>query len=238
MEHALRLIAGVDGCRGGWVAIFKDLDSGLISWDVFETTGNLLARRPRPQTIAIDIPIGLTDQGPRTCDLEARKLLGPGRASSVFPAPIRPVLDANDYDEARRIRYRIEQKKVSYQLWNITSRIREIDDALREDLELRNRLHEVHPEICFFVLAGSSRLRYRNKDPLGHTERYALLEPFFGHWLSDALDARLRLSSAKDDMLDAFVALWSAERIMNGTSYTIPSQAPRDSVGLPMQIAA
>jgi predicted RNase H-like nuclease len=44
----------------------------------------------------IDIPIGLTASGPRSCDLEARRLLGP-RRSSVFPAPAREVLRAWSY---------------------------------------------------------------------------------------------------------------------------------------------
>src|SRR5258708_162894 len=35
--------------------------------------------------IAIDIPIGLTDHGPRRCDLDARRHLGPKRGTSVFP---------------------------------------------------------------------------------------------------------------------------------------------------------
>lgn len=48
----------------------------------------------------IDVPIGLPEAGPRTCDLEARRLLRAPRASSVFPAPLRSMLSAHDQHEA------------------------------------------------------------------------------------------------------------------------------------------
>jgi predicted RNase H-like nuclease len=82
------------------------------------------------------MPIGLPERGPRACDLEARRLLGPGRASSVFPAPIRPVLVATSYDDACQIRLQVEGKKLSRQAWVIVPKIREVDDMLRDNSEL------------------------------------------------------------------------------------------------------
>ncbi len=67
------------------------------------------------EVIAIDIPIGLPETGPRECDVLARRLLGRARASSVFPAPIRAVLGAKDYQQACAIRHKIEGKKMSKQ---------------------------------------------------------------------------------------------------------------------------
>ena|SRR5258708_11883904 len=88
----MRLICGAGGCKGGWIVITKDLDPGRLSWRSCETTHELVYFEPKAQIIAIDIPIGLPDRGPRTCDLDAGRLLGQDRASSVFPAPIRPAL--------------------------------------------------------------------------------------------------------------------------------------------------
>src|SRR5262249_22667826 len=51
------------------------------------TLGELLHDLPQESLLAIDIPIGLADRGARRCDVEARRCLGPGRGSSVFPAP-------------------------------------------------------------------------------------------------------------------------------------------------------
>src|SRR5438270_204367 len=51
--------------------------------------------------IAIDIPIGLPEAGrSRKVDREARKLLTSARASSVFSAPARELLDKLIYAEA------------------------------------------------------------------------------------------------------------------------------------------
>jgi predicted RNase H-like nuclease len=234
----MRLVCGVDGCISGWVVISKDIDTGAISWRLCKTTRAIVEIEPEPLVIAIDIPIGLPDRGPRACDHAARKLLGPGRASSVFPAPIRPVLSAGSYGEAGQIRLQIEGKKMSRQSWLITRKIREVDDLLRQDLSLQARVHEVHPEICFYFLAGKRPLRNRKKSIEGQSERIALLEPIFDHWLADALAQRKHLASAVDDVLDAFAALWTAERIWMGISQSIPADPPVDAFGLRMVIIA
>lgn len=75
-----QLIAGVDGCRGGWLAVVehdRGLDA-LIAPDL-ET----LLRRIPGALIGIDIPIGLPDRGSRSCDLQARRCLG-GRAEAAY----------------------------------------------------------------------------------------------------------------------------------------------------------
>jgi len=97
------VIAGVDACKGGWIYISSDLASGEVSSEVFSSLESLLDRTPRPIALAIDIPIGMTDSGPRECDKLARAMLGHPRSSSVFPAPIRPALEAKDRKEADEI---------------------------------------------------------------------------------------------------------------------------------------
>jgi predicted RNase H-like nuclease len=79
-------IYGLDGCKDGWIGIAEDLESGLLSWDVYDELADLLKIDPHPGVIAIDIPIGLPEKGARSCDREARRLLGRPRGSSVFPA--------------------------------------------------------------------------------------------------------------------------------------------------------
>ena len=49
--------------------------------------------------VALDIPIGLATGAPRPCDVAARGALGPGRASSVFPAPDRRLIEALPFTE-------------------------------------------------------------------------------------------------------------------------------------------
>jgi predicted RNase H-like nuclease len=76
------------------------------------------------------------------------------------------------------------------------------------------------------------------KKPDGRKERYELLKPVFGSSLDAALAERKKHGSNEDDLLDAFVALWTAERIAAGTSRTIPSVPHTDRCGLPMRILA
>jgi predicted RNase H-like nuclease len=216
----------------------KDLDTGTISWHLFASAKDLILGGSPNRITAIDVPIGLPDRGPRLCDREARKLLGPGRASSVFPAPIRPVLAASSYEEACEIRSQIEDKKMSLQSWAIVPKIREVDEVLREDVTLQSKVREVHPEVSFYFLAGKQPMKHSKKRRAGKEERRSVLEPVFGHWLAAALAERKSLGSAQDDILDAFVALWTAERVALGTFHTIPPTPPRDSCGLRMEIVA
>jgi len=229
-------VIGVDGCKSGWVTIAGDIDADSVSWCRYTNAWELMRIRPLPMVIAIDIPIGLPLQGPRLCDREARKLIGRGRAGSVFPAPVRPVLDAKGYEDACGIRLREDGRKMSRQAWGIVHKIREVDDVLRENLKLQSIMREVHPEVSFFFLAGQHPMRHSKKTTAGRQERRQLLEPIFGNRLQEALSERRWLDCAEDDILDAFAALWTAKRIASGTARTLPTVPPRDSFGLRMEI--
>ncbi|MGO9313734.1 MAG: DUF429 domain-containing protein [Syntrophobacteraceae bacterium] len=231
------LICGVDGCKAGWIAVFKGLDAGDVFWNVFPTFEQLAFRTPTPQVIAVDIPIGLPNEGPRACDLEARSKLG-RRASSVFPAPIRPVLAATSYNEACQIRFHAEKKKMSRQAWGIVSKVREVDELLRQNPELRSRIREVHPEVCFYYMNGGIALPDSKRTEAGQIARRILLQPQFGEWLNIAVTAQRPYGCAPDDILDGFAALWTAERIAESRASSIPAIAAVDSCGLRMEIVA
>jgi predicted RNase H-like nuclease len=234
----MRVLCGVDGCRQGWVAISRDLDTGLISCAQFPSIVDLFHSKPQPLVIAIDIPIGLLDLGSRRCDLEARRLLGSPRLSSVFPAPIRPLLQVPDYQRAAALRFSLEGRKVSRQAWGIVPKIREVDAVLQAEAAARSAFFEIHPEISFFHMMGGRPMPHTKKSPAGHAERLDVLRSEFGEAVTSALAARRQLRCLPDDVLDAFAALWSAQRIFDGRSITLPSDPPLDSLGLPMRIVA
>jgi predicted RNase H-like nuclease len=76
------LVAGVDGCRGGWVAFKVELPTRVTSVEVIDLPVWLRERPPDLACLGIDIPIGLLES-PRACDKAARKFfLGqpPGHA--------------------------------------------------------------------------------------------------------------------------------------------------------------
>lgn len=230
-----RIAAGVDGCRAGWIQITLGPQSAIVSRCLPDAAG-LVRQEPRPDAIAIDIPIGLPASGPRACDLEARRLLGP-RRSSVFSAPLRAMLEARSWEEACAIRSRIEGKRIPKQLWGILPKIREVDALLRADLHgAGGLLREAHPELCFRSWAGRP-LEHAKKRPAGRRERLALVSRHFGAKAFERVrEAHPRRDVADDDILDAFAALWTAERILAGSAHTLPEHPPRDACGLPMQI--
>jgi predicted RNase H-like nuclease len=67
-------VAGVDGCRAGWVAFKIELPSRKTSVDVVDLPGLMKNRPPDLAYLGIDIPIGLLDSS-RACDIAAQKLL-------------------------------------------------------------------------------------------------------------------------------------------------------------------
>lgn len=225
---------GVDGCKAGWIAIARDGDDGIDARCV-ATAAELFEATPHPDIVAIDVPIGLPDAGLRACDREARRLLGP-RRSSVFSAPLRGLLAARSWEEACAIRRRIESKGMSKQAWGIVAKIREVDALLRSRPALRGRIREVHPELSFRIWRGED-LAHSKKQAAGRRERRDLVDPHFGVGAFDAARAVVpRKHAADDDLLDAFAALWSAERILRGEAVALPAWRVVDGCGVGMEI--
>ena len=230
------LAAGVDGCRAGWICVTRQLGSQDVASACFESARVLFSQRPSPNLIAIDIPIGLTNCAARDCDRAARQLLGRPRSSSVFPAPIRAVLAARSWEEACAIRDRAEGKRMSKQAWGIVGKVGEIDEELRDRPRLRERVREVHPEVSFQAWNGAA-MRFRKKLRRGRSERRLMVDQYFGPAAYEVVRDRFRVKDVgHDDILDAFAALWSAERILRGLGKTLPERPPIDPCGLPMEI--
>jgi predicted RNase H-like nuclease len=187
--------------------------------------------------VAVDVPIGLPGHGPRDCDVRARRLLGV-RRSSVFPAPIRPILAARSQADASRIRRRVEGKGVSIQTWAILSKIVAVDSFLRADATRRHIVREVHPEVSFYFLNGERPMSAAKTKVAGRAERLSLLREWSGEAVVNALASRRELGCKVDDVMDAFVALWTAERIASGSAVSIPPQPPLDAYGLRMEMLA
>src|SRR6266566_2929511 len=76
------LVAGVDGCRAGWVVFKLEVSSFTTSVEVVNLPTWLRERPPDLACVGIDIPIGLLE-GPRAFDSAARKLLGRPRGSGA-----------------------------------------------------------------------------------------------------------------------------------------------------------
>jgi predicted RNase H-like nuclease len=227
-------IAGVDGCRSGWFVVLIEYD-GTIRQERHEFCVDfhrVLELQSGSAITAIDIPIGLLAAnvpGGRDCDKEARRMLGKPRSNSVFSPPIRPALHAANYEEAKRI------NGISRQAHALCPKIGEVDQKMNRALQ--ERVHEVHPEVCFWAMANGQAMQHRKKTPKGKDERLK--------WLEDStvgfrgLKAALKARSAGvgcDDVIDAYAAVWTGIRIAEGKARRIPGNPPLDGEGLRMEM--
>lgn len=217
-------VLGVDGWRGAWVGAL--LDGRSVTLLALPDAAAVLAL-PDVQVIGIDMPIGLSDDGARACDVAARRRL-PGAASSVFPAPVRSVLHATTYDEARAVSVAAAGRSLSVQSFALVPAIRSLDDALGDPHD--PRVHEVHPELSFRTL--DERVIDRKASGSGLAQRIRALET-----VMDVLDALATDQGGIPvvDALDACAAAWSAQRIADGRASFVGDHRP-DARGRPMRI--
>jgi predicted RNase H-like nuclease len=220
-------VLGVDGWRGAWVGAL--LDGRSVTLLVLPDAAAVLAV-PGIQMIGIDMPIGLSDDGARACDVAARRLLGPA-GSAVFPAPVRAVLATDDYAEARVISRRVTDppRAPSAQSFQLVKAIRAIDDALGQPPT--ERVAEVHPELSFRAIDPG--VRDRKGSARGTVQRLQALRT--------VMDVEEALAAAPPgvpmiDALDACAAAWSARRIAEGVAESV-GDGRRDARGRPMRIS-
>jgi predicted RNase H-like nuclease len=219
-------VLGVDGWRGAWVG--ARLDGRAVELLALPDAAAVLAV-PDVEVVGIDMPIGLSDDGVRLCDVEARRRLGRA-GSSVFPTPVRAVLATDDYAEARALSRAATDppRAPSAQSFQLVRAIRSLDDALGDPPT--DRVVEVHPELAFRALDPAVR------DPKGTArgmaQRLAALRTVMD---VDAalLDAPPRVPAV--DALDACAAAWSARRIADGTAECVGDGAT-DARSRPMRI--
>ena len=211
-------VVGVDGYRKGWIAV--ELERGLFAGaSLHARFTDVLDRYRDARVIAVDIPIGIPDPGPREADLEARRFIG-DRRSSVFLCPPRRVLESATHAEASALARQINGSGISQQAYGLRHRILEVDPIVEE------RVIEIHPEVSFRALAGRSLSR--KKSWTGAMDRRALVEGAGILLPTELGEAR---AAPVDDVLDAAVAVWSGQRYLAGESRSLPGNPPMDKRG-------
>jgi len=151
----------------------------------------------------------------------------------VFTPPTRPLLDATHYTQVRG-------HGLSIQAFNILPKIREVDRVMTPALQ--QRVYEAHPELAFQSLAGHP-LQDRKKTVAGREERLRVLDKIpslLFHGIRTAFEHVLhtykRADVAPDDILDAYVLVWTALRIWRAQAHCVPRIPPHDARGLRMEI--
>lgn len=226
-------MAGVDGCRGGWVVV----TAGLAVTERVEVrveprfeavVGDL--RAGRVVAAAVDMPIGLPAIGPRRCDVEARALLG-ARGSTVFPAPLRAVVGCRDYAEACARSRAASGKALSRQAFALLPRIEELDRLVRGDLA--EVVVESHPELAFLRMNGGEQLEPK-RTAEGRRHRLELLTCVLPAG-TDLAGAARAGGAPLVDAIDAAALVATARRLVRGEAQRLGGEL--DGSGRPMQVA-
>ncbi len=228
--------AGIDGCKAGWILITFD-ENPL--YKVLRNDDDLKAAFDEYDRVFVDMPIGLEDENyTRECDRLLRKELGAEYASSVFSPPIRPALHAPSYVEANMQSYDYTEKKLTVQAWNITPKIKTIDNFLIQNPDLKEVVFESHPELIFKNLNRGMIYQKKNtKKGLRHRlDLVSNYEEIAADFFRDIKEEFRRNEVDEDDIVDAMALALAAKMSLEKGIKTIPENPPVDSEGLPMAI--
>jgi predicted RNase H-like nuclease len=188
---------------------------------------DVIDERPGFSVVGLFAPVGLLDQqvaGGRTCDREARALVGRRRGAAIRSAPARDVL----LNGASANGQAILDRPTRY--FEAVAR-----EVAREIAPYHQRtFFEVHPEVSFYQLNDDRPLQYRKRSIHGQNERRALLQTKISR-VERILDARIR-GVRKAHLLDAAACMWTARRAFGRAVTRMPMDPEWDNEGLRMEI--
>ena len=222
------LVAGVTPCRGGWLVAASKLQGTIFAPEDparIETFVDVVDMRPSYSIIALNAPVGGLERaqaGGRTCDREARALLG-RRAAAVKSAPV--------HVESR------EGTDLLPDHIDAISRtlLPRYQEAARELAPFRQRtIYEVNAELSFYQLNGEAPMQWGKHSEKGIEERRAVLEAKIPGVLR-IIDAEVP-GATPSHLLDVAAILWTARRVFAHAAVRIPTDPEWDEQGLRMEI--
>ena len=227
----MSLVYGVDGCRGGWIAVAAEGRAKNVRFvQRFEELFDA-----KPALIAVDMPMGFPDEalpGGRDCERAARAAL-PGKGASVFSAPCRSALDAPDYPAALVANRKAHGIGLSKQSFNLFPKMRALDAVLRASPPCR--IVEAHPELGFARLAGAPILAPKRTAEGRQARLEVLAKAGFGI-VEKWLDRFPRKDVAQDDVIDAACVCVAALRVAAGEGESFPLVPSKDRYGIEMAV--
>ena len=224
-------VLGVDGCKAGWVGALLRCTTYdvLVATDIAGLVDAARQLAPGLAVVAIDIPIGLPDDRPRTTDVLARSQLPVGRKSSVFPTPSRAAVEHTTHSEASTANREAVGVGLSVQAFHLGPKILDVDRYVALDPPVP--VIEVHPEVTFAEIDPASVVPSKTT-PDGHAARRGALSAV---GLEPPTHQRGQ-GYAADDLLDACAVAWTAARYAAGAAYSLPDPPEVFSDGIPASI--
>lgn len=234
-------VIGIDGCRAGWCLI--GFENGNYFFELHPHFHSIFTQHPRAVLFLIDMPMGLASTGEvRVLEQLARQELSPGYSSSIFTPPCSEVLEAKSYEEAKIINLKSTGKSLSIQSWNLVSKMREVDQFIRQHSFLHHRIFESHPEINFKNLNKGNLLQHRKNAPnkQGIDERLRILSRYdasLPDYFFKFRKVHPKTKVKDDDLLDAFSLCLTAYLGANHQLKIIQSPVPNQPQFFPNRLA-
>jgi predicted RNase H-like nuclease len=226
-----RLVAGVEPCPGGWLVVSARL-TGVTAFpqapEVFAKFGDIVDYRPSFDVLAVHAPLSFPTKdmrGGRTCDREARKLLGFPHSGAIVSPPSRELL-------ASPTKTKVAAARLSPVA---AARLKWFAQVAEEMAPYRQRqVFEVHPELSFYQLNGDQPMAYSKYDERGVKERRDLLAAKLAG-IEDVLDSELPGVTIQH-LLDATADLWTSRRIAARAVDRLPEDPEWDDDGIRMEL--
>jgi len=182
--------------------------------------------KPAFSAVGLYAPVGMLDkalEGGRTCDREARALIGFRRGATVRSAPTWTAFEDDSVDPTEGLDAVTAALMPRY------------EEVAREMAPYRQRIvFEVHPELSFYQLNDDISMVYPKRTEEGQKERRVLLEAKIPG-IDRLLDAEVR-GATPAHLIDAAVCMWTARRIVARAITRLPEDPEWDSQGLRMEI--
>ncbi len=240
MINNQKYIVGIDGCKYGWIAI-RITEDAQFNISKHSNITSIFKDYPNAEKYLIDMVIGLADKNhPRDIEGLARQKLKPNRVSSVFTPPCRDAVYENSYELAKEKNKAILGKAFSIQAWNIVPKIRELDEFILKNVDLKNKIFEAHPEVCFASLNDKTPMIFKKKEKEGIEERLNLLQSLFSksrEIFEQGNTQFLKKDVKSDDIIDALgLAITGHLGIKDGFDFISQKEKKQDIYGLEMNM--
>jgi predicted RNase H-like nuclease len=222
------LVAGVTPCGPAWLVAPAKLQGTVFAPEepqLISPFTEVIDMRPSYSVIALNAPVGYLDiaaPGGRTCDREARTLLGPKRGSSIQSAPVR-----SSTNELEFLPDHLDAISMT-----LLPRYREVAADMAP---FRQRtVYEVHSDMCFYELNDGEPMQFTKQSEAGIEERRALLTVKFPG--ADRILSSELPGASLSHLLDVAAFAWSARRIFHRAAIRLPEDPEWDELGLRMEI--
>jgi predicted RNase H-like nuclease len=227
-ELPYSIVAAATPSRTKWLVASAKVQGGTFAPEqpkVYDTFLEVLDERPSFSSVVVYAPIGYRDsrdRGPRTCDIEARHMLG-NRGSLIHNAPTLEVL---------RRGYALPEDHLDA---IAIQRMSAYVEVFKEMSPYRQRqVYEGNPELSFFLLNDFTPLQLSKKTGEGRVERMEILAKKVPN-IATVLEAEIPGVSLRS-LIDVAAMAASARRVFTKSAKRIPADAEWDSEGLRMEI--